>query len=98
MMAKEKTLTLDEKLATLFFHADKETHILVKKELCVKCVDKPCLTICPAGNYTWYEADERLVFNFEGCLECGSCRLICPLDAIEWSYPRGSFGVSYHWG
>ena len=62
------------------------------------CPNKPCLTGCPAENYTWDEATNELVYNYEGCLECGCCRFVCPLDAIEWSYPRGGFGVAYKWG
>ncbi|MBU1208420.1 MAG: hypothetical protein KKH04_16085 [Proteobacteria bacterium] len=26
---------------------------------------------------------------YEGCLECGSCRIGCPHLNIEWRFPRG---------
>ena len=97
-MKKERSQYLEDKLATLTFHIDKEAHIKVKKDLCLKCTDKPCLSICPAGNYTWEVTGNQLIFNYEGCLECGTCKFVCPLDAIQWSYPRGGFGVSYNWG
>jgi len=86
----------EEKLATLIFHVDKEAHIKIKRELCVECSDRLCLTICPANNYDWDGAVNRLLFNCEGCLECGSCKFVC--RAIDWSYPRGGFGVSYSLG
>ncbi len=89
---------IDDKLATVNFVIDKEAHITVRKELCGDCGLKPCLTTCPAQNYTWNDVPGELVFNYEGCLECGTCRFICPLDAISWSYPRGGFGVAYKWG
>ena len=97
-MAQKKSQRLEDQLATVVFHVDKEAHITVKKELCLECDKKPCLAVCPAGNYTWDEEENQLIFNFEGCLECGTCKFICSLDAIVWSYPRGGFGVSYSWG
>ena len=93
-----RKVNIEDKLARVKFNIDKEPHITVKKELCSRCEGKPCLTSCPAENYTWGEEKDELMFNYEGCMECGTCRFICPLDAIEWSYPRGGFGVSYKWG
>jgi len=97
MMASRK-VNIDEKLSRVTFNIAKEAHIIVKKELCSRCAGKPCLSSCPAENYTWNEETGELIFNYEGCLECGTCRFICPLDAIDWSYPRGGCGVSYKWG
>lgn len=91
----------EDKMATVHFRINKkEAHITLKKDLCESgiCRDKPCLTVCPAGNYIWDEPGNTMAFNYEGCLECGTCRHICPLDAIEWNYPRGGFGVNYLWG
>ena len=94
----EKKLDIDAKLAKVRFVIDKEAHIKVDKIKCPDCELKPCLTACPAENYTWDEAKDELNFDYEGCLECGTCRLICPEDAIDWSYPRGGFGVAFKWG
>lgn len=91
----------EDKMAKVNFRINKkEAHITVGKELCMSgdCTGKPCLRVCPAQNYIWDEAADTLIFNCEGCLECGTCRLICPLGAIDWSYPRGGFGVAYLWG
>lgn len=93
-----RELRIDDKLARDAFNICRDAHITVRKELCGDCDSRPCLTACPAANYTWDDSSDCLVFNYEGCLECGTCRFICPLDAIEWSYPRGGFGVSYRWG
>ncbi len=89
---------IDEKLARVAFNIDREAHITVAKESCPGCPGRPCLSACPAENYTWNDENDALVFNYEGCMECGTCRFICPLDAISWSYPRGGFGVAYRWG
>jgi ferredoxin like protein len=97
-MTDECILTVDEKMATVKIKIDKEAHIIVKKELCRECTKRPCLTICPAENYQWNEKGNELIFNYEGCLECGTCKLICPLDAITWSYPKRGCGVKYRYG
>jgi ferredoxin like protein len=39
-----------------------------------------------------------VTFSYEGCLECGSCRISCPQGAIHWVYPRGGFGICYQYG
>lgn len=95
---KKHREAIEAKLARVKIERDKEAHILVKKELCPDCPTRPCIPACPAANYEWDEATDQLIFNYEGCLECGTCRFICPLDAIDWSYPRGGFGVRYLWG
>lgn len=95
---KKNKESIEAKLAKVTINIDKEAHISVKKELCGECEEKPCIPACPAANYDWEESGDQLVFNHEGCLECGTCRFICPLDAIEWSYPRGEFGVRFRWG
>ena len=95
---KERREAIEAKLAKVKIEKDKEPHIVVKEELCPDCRTKPCIPACPAANYEWEESEGRLVFNYEGCMECGTCRFICPLDAIDWSYPRGGFGVRYLWG
>ena len=58
--------------------------------------EKPCLYICPVQNYVI--VDDKLVFSWQGCVECGACRIACPHDAIEWEYPRGGFGVCFRYG
>jgi len=87
---------LDLKLETLVFKPDSEPHIHIDKELCTVCADKPCTFTCPAGLYVW--EDGQIVHNCEGCLECGACRAVCTLQAIDWHYPRGGYGVQYRWG
>jgi ferredoxin like protein len=87
---------LDLKLATLVHKPDVEPHIVIDRTQCVECDGRPCIVVCPAGLYEWM--DDQLVHNCDGCLECGSCRIVCPHDAITWRYPRGGCGVRYRWG
>ncbi len=89
-------MKLEEKLGRLVFNFDKEPHIIVDTDRCQKCDHQPCLAGCPAGCFK-IEAG-KLVFNYEDCIECGTCKIICEKDAIKWNYPRGSFGVAYQYG
>jgi ferredoxin like protein len=35
----------------------------------------------------------------DGCLECGSCRVICTEHLnVEWAYPRGGHGILFKFG
>ena len=53
---------------------------------------------CPAGCYT-AEGNGRVVLITDGCLECGTCRIICTeFRNVEWEYPRGGYGVLFKFG
>lgn len=81
------------------FNVDEEQpHIVLNKEICVKCQDKPCLYVCPAVLYK-LDKNGDVNFDYVGCLECGTCRVMCQNKGIEkWVYPRGTFGVSFRFG
>ncbi|GMR04587.1 MAG: 4Fe-4S dicluster domain-containing protein [Thermodesulfobacteriota bacterium] len=93
---EEKTLA--EKLFLLKFEVDKESHLIVNAELCRECEERACLDTCPSGVYSWEEDKKEVTISYEGCLECGTCRIACGEGAIEWRNPRGGFGVSYRFG
>ncbi len=74
-----------------------EPHIVLDKSICAKCKEKPCLIVCPAVLYTL--KDGEISFDYAGCLECGTCRVVCKNKGIvRWSYPRGTFGVVFRYG
>lgn len=74
-----------------------EPHIVLDKKLCAACPDKACLKVCPAGLYTLKNGE--ISFDCAGCLECGTCRLVCSGGGIvRWTYPRGSFGLALRQG
>ncbi len=89
-------MKVEDKLALNKFEVDKEVHIVVDEEACKGCDLKPCIYACPAECYSLRE--NHVTFSYEGCLECGSCRIICPKGAIQWVYPRGGFGICYQYG
>ncbi|WP_028780096.1 4Fe-4S dicluster domain-containing protein [Shewanella sp. 38A_GOM-205m] len=53
---------------------------------------------CPAGLYK-IQDDGSLKFDSAGCLECGTCKMLCGESIIKkWEYPRGTFGIEYRYG
>ncbi len=85
--------TLEQKLALVKTRKDPSSHIEVDQDLCSRCPNKVCLTICPAKTYE--EINGRIHAAYENCLECGGCRIACPSGGIRWDNPRGKFGVTF---
>ena len=91
-------VNMDERLATLRFICDNSSHIIVDIEKCKKCRGKSCMYFCPANVYCYDEETENISIDYENCLECGTCRLCCPHEAIDWQYPGNSSGVTFRFG
>ena len=77
--------------------ADSQKHIKVNPEICKGCTRRHCLVVCPAQVYKLNKEGE-IELDLDGCLECGTCKIACVKGAIDWSYPRGGFGVQYRYG
>jgi ferredoxin like protein len=92
------TARIEDKLFLDRFRVDEEPHIrIIENALCMaKCEDQPCLYFCPANVYRLEK--DRIVVAYEGCLECGSCRIGCPHLNIEWRFPTGGYGISHRFG
>ena len=90
-------LSVEKRLTLVKFEIHEKPHIIIDKEKCRLCDEKYCVKACPAGLYEINEKGE-LEFNYEGCLECGTCRLICPYEAVHWEYPEGGYGVFFQFG
>jgi ferredoxin like protein len=90
---------VDDLLISLKYFTDEhEVHLqLIDAEVCVSCKSQPCLFFCPVGAYQKQD-DRHVVIAFQSCVECGSCRLMCPHNNVNWKYPRGGFGVAYKFG
>lgn len=91
-------VNVDVKLGVNKFNVDEEhPHIVVKAD-----ADKQALELlvkaCPAGLYKKQD-DGSVRFDYAGCLECGTCRILGLGSALEqWEYPRGTFGVEFRYG
>ena len=71
-------------------------HIRIRDaQRCQSCT-QPCTFCCPAACYVKNEAGQ-VDLTTDGCLECGTCRILCP-DNLDWDYPRGGFGISFKFG
>jgi ferredoxin like protein len=89
-------MKVEEKLALNKFEIDREVHITIDETKCRECSLHVCIYACPADCYA--VRDGHVTFSYEGCLECGSCRIACDRGAINWVNPRGGFGVCYQFG
>ncbi len=86
-------VTLEDRLALVRYNVDRVSHIQVNSSVCAQCSHHSCVSACPAGCYQ--TESSAITFVYEGCLECGTCALVCDQGSITWNYPRGGFGVSY---
>ncbi|HBE45608.1 MAG TPA: hypothetical protein DDW17_09270 [Deltaproteobacteria bacterium] len=92
-------MKVEEKLALNVFKNDKESHIKIHQDICrKKCLTRFCISVCPAHLYSFNEETKEIVVEFAGCLECGTCKVVCKEGAIEWIYPKGEYGVQYRFG
>lgn len=89
---------IDDMLMSLKYFTDEhDAHLqIISPMVCVTCKEKPCLYFCPVGAYR--EQAGNVLVAYQSCIECGSCRLMCPLNNVRWKYPRGGFGVAYKFG
>ncbi|MCL4440145.1 MAG: ferredoxin [Firmicutes bacterium] len=85
---------ISQRLKFSRYRLDRQAHIEVDYVKCRRCTHRACLTACPAQCYLAH-AENGVLFNYEGCLECGTCYVICDLGALKWNYPKGGCGVNY---
>lgn len=88
---------LKAKLGVDVFKPDTTPHIKIKPGMEKDPRLKKAVLVCPAGLYSENEAGE-VEFTIDGCLECGTCRLACGTDVLDWFYPPGGFGVQFRFG
>ena len=89
-------MNIDEIFDFTSFTIDREPHIVLDTGVCIECDSRGCTTSCPARCYTWNEEEKKMTFVHDGCLECGTCYVVCERKAFtRWRYPRGGFGVAY---
>lgn len=89
---------LENKLYTVKFEPDMVSHLQPVQECCRICKSRACTVICPAAVYEWDEYAQRLIVNYENCLECGACRIACESCSLGWVYPKGTKGVTFKQG
>lgn len=93
------TVNVDEKLGINKFYVDEENaHIVLKQgDIDMKEFHKLVLA-CPAGLYKIDENND-IHFDYAGCLECGTCRVLCGSTILEkWEFPVGTLGIEFRCG
>ncbi len=88
---------IDDKLFTVKCKHCLESHLEIDREKCKHCKEPCCLYICPANVYS-QEEDGTITAAYENCLECGACRIACNMDALNWKYPKGGYGITFKHG
>ena len=76
---------------------DQVSHVRIidakRCEMCGKRYGQPCTRFCPAEVY---RSDTGVVrVDFSNCLHCKTCRIKCPFENVEWSFPQGGDGPRY---
>lgn len=91
-------MSVDDKLGIDCFFMDKNNpHITINNDYENEEKIKQLVMACPAGLYN-YESG-KITFNHEGCLECGTCRVLSKGKIVEsWNYPMGGFGIEFRQG
>jgi len=89
-------MEIEDKLIHTKINVDIKPHITVDTKACWNCAEKSCLYVCPVQNFKM--KDNEIVFNWEGCLECGACRIVCRRGVTLWTNPRGGFGIRLRFG
>lgn len=77
--------------------AEGDPHLIVDNEICKTCPGQWCLYVCPSQRYS-RDTDGLIHVDYEGCFECGTCRVACLPGGIYWKYPIGGHGVCYREG
>lgn len=92
------TVNVDEYLALNKYEVDEgSAHIEVNLEGSDEEFDK-LIMVCPAALYK-RDADGKKSFDYAGCLECGTCRVICGNTIVtKWENPQPTMGVEYRFG
>lgn len=90
--------SVDDKLGWTKFHSDERNpHIYINPDYNNETEIMRVVKACPAGLYKYN--DGKVVFSHEGCLECGTCRVVSGGKVVKsWAHPMGGMGVEYRQG
>lgn len=91
-------MTVDNKLGIDRFNVDEHNpHITINKDYDNEEKINLLVMACPAGLYNYENG--KITFNHEGCLECGTCRVLSKGKVVEsWNYPMGGLGIEFRQG
>jgi len=87
-----KPIKVEDLLQRTVFDVDEEPHIAIPMDD-QSGIPKALTLLCPCGCYT--KVGEKLLYSYEGCLECGLCRIVSNNPKMKWTYPKSGRGVQY---
>lgn len=92
------TVNVDEYLGLNKYEVDEDhPHITLVEHPDPEAFGK-LVRVCPAALYKVGPAGEQ-TFDYAGCLECGTCRIVAGGGIVEnWAYPGPTMGVEYRYG
>jgi len=94
----DKMLEVKARLGTTEYNFDSEehAHITINPDICKDCPHHMCMYGCPSLCFTLVK--KQMTFQYEDCVECGTCDILCDRGSVKWNNPRGTFGVKYKYG
>jgi ferredoxin-like protein FixX len=94
----DNTVNVDVKLGVDKFFVDEENAHIELVENPDPAEFAKLEKACPANLYKRDDAGV-IHFDYAGCLECGTCRVLCGKTILKkWEYPTGTLGVEYRFG
>lgn len=101
-MISEITVNVDQKLALNKYNVDESfAHIELNKPDDCQIFDEEfdkLIIACPAALYK-RDKNGAISFDYAGCLECGTCRILCGDTILKhWFNPGPTQGIEYRWG
>ncbi len=91
-------MKVEEKITLCAIKANETSHIELDQSSCRICETRICVKACPAGLYAYEPELDEIKVDHAGCLECGTCLIICPPGAVTWQTPAPGFGIRYRYG
>ncbi|MDD7466005.1 MAG: 4Fe-4S dicluster domain-containing protein [Actinomycetaceae bacterium] len=96
------TVRVEEYIGVNKYEVDEENpHIVLKGEDYRELSDEEfgkLVRVCPAALYKQDPDGERR-FDYAGCVECGTCRIVAEDTILEkWNYPGPLSGIQYRYG
>ena len=89
--------SVKDRLAKLKTNISKKPHIVVDTNICNGGCPHKCTTyVCPALCYT--VSEDKVHFQYEDCIECGTCMHACDQGAVSWNFPASGHGVTFGLG
>jgi ferredoxin like protein len=72
-------------------------HIKVDRDKCIGMSCQLCYIVCPTGSFEMEDGKAVWKYGMKTCSECGMCRYVCSVGAINWSYPESGTGIVMKW-